>query len=178
MNSPASLTTARLLLRPFELGDAAVVQRLAGDPEVALTTQNIPHPYEDGMAEEWIASHLAAWEAKRLLALAVTTAAEGLVGAVSLTITAAHRRGELGYWIGRPYWNRGYATEAAAAVVDFGLEELGLYRIQARHLTRNPASGRVMQKIGMVREGILRKHIVVRGQIEDVVMYSILVTDR
>ena len=62
------------------------------------------------------------------------------------------RRAELGYWIGVPWWNRGYATEAGRALLDFGFGTLGLHRIMAHHMMRNPASGRVMQKLGMTRD--------------------------
>jgi len=173
-----TLATERLVLRPFELADAAAVRRLAGAPEVALTTQNIPHPYEEGMAESWISSHLPAWEARDVLTLAVSVEGEGLVGAVSLHINRAHRRGELGYWVGFPYWNRGYATEAAAALMEFGFDELELNRIQARHMTRNPASGQVMQKLGMRPEGVHRELVLVRGSFEDVAMYGLLASER
>ena len=169
-----TLETERLLLRPFEPADAPIVRTLAGAPEVALTTQNVPHPYEDGMAEAWIATHGPAWKARTFLTLAVTAVPEGLVGAVSLHLNVAHQRGELGYWIGLPFWNRGFATEASAAVVDFGFRTLGLNRIQARHMTRNPASGRVMQKLGMRPEGVQRQHVLVRGRFEDVAMYGVL----
>jgi ribosomal-protein-alanine N-acetyltransferase len=173
-----TLQTPRLVLRPFELADAPVVQRLAGVPEVALTTQNIPHPYEDGMAESWIGTLAPEWEAGRFLTLAVTTAEHGLVGAVGLHLNAAHRRGELGYWIGLPYWGKGYATEASRALLDHGFGPLVLNRIQARHMTRNPASGRVMRKLGMKPEGVQRQHVLVRGTFEDVAVYAILRGDR
>ena len=173
-----SLRTRRLLLRPFELRDSSIVQRLAGAPEVALTTQNIPHPYLDGMAEGWIASHAPAWEEKRFLTLAVTNEPDGLVGAVSLHLRAPHRRGELGYWIGLPFWNRGFATEASAALLDFGFNDLDLNRIQARHMTRNPPSGRVMQKLGMSSEGVQRQYVLVRGRFEDVATYAVLRGER
>src|SRR3982750_3610086 len=77
-----------------------------------------------------------------------------LVGAISLMIKREHRRAELGYWIALDCWNLGYATEASARIIDFGFEELGLHRIEARHFIRNPASGRVMQKLGMQQEGV------------------------
>lgn len=172
------LRTPRLLLRPFSLDDAPVVQRLAGVPEVALTTQNIPYPYEDGVAEEWISTHAPRWEAGRFLTLAITTEAEGLVGAVSLHFNHPNRRGELGYWVGLPFWNRGYATEASGALVQFGFEQMELNRIHARHMVRNPASGRVMEKLGMRLEGILREYLQSRGRFEDIAMYSILASDR
>jgi RimJ/RimL family protein N-acetyltransferase len=178
MSTIPVLHTQRLLLRPFDASDAPVVQRLAGAPEVALTTQNIPHPYEDGMAEEWIASHGPAWHTRRFLTLAITSRSDGLVGAVSLHINAAHRRGELGYWVGLPFWNRGYATEASAALLEFGFSDLALNRIQARHMTRNPSSGRVMEKLGMSPEGIQRQYLLVRGTFEDIPMYAILSSDR
>ncbi|MGH7578215.1 MAG: GNAT family N-acetyltransferase [Longimicrobiales bacterium] len=166
--------TQRLTLRPFDVSDAPVVQRLAGAPEVALTTQNIPHPYENGMAEEWIATHASGWKSRQLLILAVTNEPDGLVGAVGLHLNPEHHRGELGYWIGLSFWNRGYATAASAALLEFGFEALALNRIQARHMTRNPASGRVLQKLGMKAEGVHRQYALIRGQFEDVAMYAVL----
>ncbi len=173
-----TLQTAQLWLRPFTLDDAPVVQQLAGAHEVASTTLNIPHPYEDGMAEDWISTHQAAWDAKERVTLAMASEGDGVVGAISLHLNPTHRRGELGYWVGLPYWNRGYATEASAALLDFGFDVLGLNRIQAHHITRNPASGRVMQKLGMEFEGISRQHFLARGEFEDVAGYAILRSDR
>jgi RimJ/RimL family protein N-acetyltransferase len=172
-----TLRTERLLLRPFQQDDAPVVQALAGVPEVALTTQNIPYPYEDGIAEQWIATHRESWEDGTFLTLAVTCPAEGLVGAVGLDIDAWNRRAELGYWIGRPFWGRGYATEAAAAVMELGFDLLDLNRIEARHMTRNPASGRVMQKVGMEFEGVHRQSLLIRGAFEDIAVHAALQSD-
>lgn len=170
-----SLSTERLELRPFRLADAGAVQRLAGAREIADTTLTVPHPYEDGVAEQWIASHEEAFHAGRLAAYAITIGSSGeLVGAVSLGITPAHALAELGYWIGVPFWGRGYATEAARALVQYGFTDLALNRVQSRHYVRNPASGRVMQKIGMTREGILRQAVRKWGEFEDIVLYSVL----
>ena len=85
-----------------------------------------------------------------------------------------HARAELGYWVGVPYWNRGVATEAARALVAFGFGALGLHRVQARHLTRNPASGRVMQKLGMRLEGVHREAVRKWDRFEDLAMYAVL----
>ena len=81
-----------------------------------------------------------------------------LVGSIALHPNARDDNGEIGYWIGRPYWGQGYATEAAREVVRYGFEELGLHRVHANHLGSNPASGKVLEKVGMTREGTRPEH--------------------
>jgi RimJ/RimL family protein N-acetyltransferase len=169
-----TLHTERLVLRPFALTDAPEVQRLAGDKAVASTTLNIPHPYENGIAEEWIGTHREGFEQGEMAAFAVVLRNGTLVGAIGLHISQRHERAELGYWIGRPYWNQGYCTEAARALLRYGFETLGLNRIQARHFVRNPASGRVMIKVGMRCEGTMRQDVKKWDVFEDTRLYAIL----
>lgn len=167
--------TARLRLRAFALADAPAVEALAGDRRVADTTTTIPHPYPAGGAEAWIALHGPAWDSGAGVTYAITDAGDGtLLGAVALTITPAHAVAELGYWIGVAAWGRGYATEAAAALCDLAFGTLGTHRIQARHYVRNPASGRVMQKLGMRHEGTLRDAVRKGGRFEDLALYAVL----
>jgi ribosomal-protein-alanine N-acetyltransferase len=169
------LETDRLLLRPFSLTDSPDVQKLAGDEAIAATTLTIPHPYEDGMAEEWIGSHQQRYEKAEVVTFAITFLdGRTLIGAIGLEINKQHERAELGYWIGKPYWNNGYCTEAAEAVVRYGFDELKLHRIHAAHFSRNRASGRVMEKIGMKHEGRLRNHIKKWGRSEDLEIFGIL----
>jgi len=169
------MRTERLVLRPFELSDARDVQRLAGAFEVADTTLTIPHPYPDGAAEQWIATHQPSWEARTLATFAITDCeTNALRGAIGLMLAMPHLRAEIGYWVGVPYWNRGYCTEAVRAVLAFGFDGLGLHRIEARHLTRNPPSGRVMQKVGMSFEGVQRGAFLKGDGFEDVATYAIL----
>lgn len=176
--SQPTLTSKRLILRPFSPADAPVVQRLAGDRRIAETTLNIPHPYEDGMAEQWIATHGPAYDAGTQATFAIVLLEpEQLVGAIGLIVNRELHKAELGYWVGHPYWNRGYATEAAIAILDFGFGKLGLNRIGAKHLARNPSSGRVMEKAGMLREGRARQDTMKWGQFEDLVSYGILRED-
>lgn len=85
-----------------------------------------------------------------------------------------HRQAKLGYWLGVPYWNRGYMTEAVQALVGYGFTELGLNKITASHFARNPASGRVMQKLGMTQEGLLRQDVRKNDDFEDLVLYGLL----
>ncbi len=169
------LTSERLVLRPFEAKDAGDVQRLAGDHAIYDTTASIPHPYEDGMAEAWIAHLPEAFQEGREVTFAVTRGEDGaLLGATGLVLDARSPNGELGYWIGKPYWNQGYATEAARRVLTYAFDTLTLHRVQARHAKRNPASGRVMQKCGMRWEGELREHFLKDGRYESMVIYGLL----
>ncbi|HKY32629.1 MAG TPA: GNAT family N-acetyltransferase [Candidatus Polarisedimenticolia bacterium] len=177
MDQPV-LATRRLLLRPFAPADADDVERLAGDRAIADTTLRIPHPYPRGAAMAWIEALAPCWEERKAVVFAVTEAAGGaLAGAAGLELTPEHRRAELGYWIGVPFWNLGYATEAALAVMRFGFGTLGLHRIQARAMARNPASIRVLEKLGMTREGVQRGFMFKWGLPEDMVLYAVLAGD-
>ncbi len=168
-----TLPTERLVLRPLTLDDANSVRALAGAHEVAAGTIQVPHPYEDGVAEAWIESQAAAWEDGAQLELAVTSE-DGLVGAIALIFKPLHDRAELAYWMGGPFWSRGYATEAGRALISYGFSELDLHRITAFHFSWNGASGRVLQKLGMRHEGRLREHLLKWGTFEDVEVYGIL----
>ena len=148
MNQP-DLKTERLLLRRFHLDDASEVQKLAGNFNVSKMTLNIPFPYTPGMAEEWISSHKESWETKTRIAYAIVKLdSHQLLGTISL-VRIDGSQGELGYWIGEPYWRMGYCTEAAKELIQFSFNTMGLKKIVAEHLTLNPASGKVMEKAGM-----------------------------
>lgn len=169
------LTTERLRLRAFRPADADRVTALAGEREIARNTLNVPHPYERRDAEEWIAAHRGQMERREAATFAITLLGEPVViGAVGLILDAGNDAAELGYWIGKPYWGRGYASEAARAVVAWGFRELELNRIHASHFPRNPASGAVLRKIGMRHEGRLREHVKKWGEYLDLERYGIL----
>ena len=148
MNQP-DLLTERLILRSFTTADARDVQRLAGNINVAKMTLNIPHPYENGMAEEWINSHKEKTQSGSQLSYAIVSLNLGvLLGAISLTHMEP-TQANMGYWVGEQYWGKGYCTEAGVALVNHAFSALSLKRVYALHLSSNPASGKVMQKIGM-----------------------------
>lgn len=169
-----TLKTSRLILDAFTLADGPRVEQLAGDPRVALTTANIPHPYPAGASVEWIAGHLLAYVRGHGVAFAVRLGDGALIGCVSLGVNASQQQGELGYWLGADYWNQGYTTEASRACVAFGFERFGLVKITARHSALNPASGRVMEKLGMEKEGYLRKHFRRAGVFHDIIEYALI----
>ena len=179
MNTQPTLRTQRLTLRPLDITDAAIVQRLAGDRDVALKTTNIPYPYDDGVAEQWISSLGDQFAAGTLYAFGIVVratenSAGGLIGVVGLMVEPEQEIAELGYWVGKPYWKNGYCSEAARAVLGFGFEQLELRRIHARYFAGNSASGRVMLKIGMTHEGTLRQHVKRDDVVHDLVAYGIL----
>ena len=176
MKTPPNLKTRRLILRAFRLADAPVVQKLAGVFEIADTTLNIPHPYPEGAAIEWITSHPEQFNRRKEIHFAITLReTQKLIGAISLmNIKKDHSRAEMGYWIAKEHWNWGYATEAAEAMVNFGFNELNLHKIYATYFRRNPASGKVLEKIGMHQEGVLRSHIQKWGRYEDLVICGLI----
>lgn len=175
-----SLHTQRLILRPFHLDDANAVQRLAGDWQIADMTLAIPHPYPDGAAEEWISSRPDAFAEHREFAFAVVLRdTEELVGNVSLLdISVAQARAEVGYWIGVPFWGRGYCSEAVARLLQYAREEWQFTRLVGRCIARNPASARVMIKAGLKPEGHLVKHLIKRGKAEDVLLFGLSLHER
>jgi ribosomal-protein-alanine N-acetyltransferase len=171
------IETERLRLRPFTLDDAPEVQRLAGEWEVASPTLEMPHPYEDGMAEQWISTHNEMVQ-KGDYVFAITKRKGGvLIGAIAIWAKEQYEHAEMGYWIGLPFWNHGYCTEAAQSVLRFGFELVGLNRIYACPFNRNPASGRVLEKIGMKHEGYQKQHVKRWDKFEDMKLYGMLQSD-
>jgi RimJ/RimL family protein N-acetyltransferase len=151
----ATIRTERLILRPLELSDSARISTFTRDWDVARMTSSIPFPQPAISVE----GYLLIEQARRPLAKDHTFAAHlpgiGLIGVVSAHVRGKNYRGnhvEIGYWIGKPYWGQGYATEAARAVADFAAS-LDKGPVVARHYTDNPASGRVLEKIGFAYSG-------------------------
>ena len=175
-----TLHSPRLTLRPFELSDANEVERLAGDFRVAETTAAIPHPYPKGGAIEWISTHKPKFEGQTGVIYAITDSETGdLLGAINLLdISVEDTRCEIGYWVAHSHWKRGICTEAARELINYAQSEFGITRVIARCLARNPASARVMEKLGLVQEGRLVKHVNHRGKYEDVLLYGSVLAGR
>jgi RimJ/RimL family protein N-acetyltransferase len=180
VSATPTLRTARLLLGTFDLEDAPELQRLAGAREIADTTLSIPHPYELDHALAWIGQQRREAVRGRATNFAIRLLPQSqLIGSVGLRdIDPEHLQAELGFWIGREWWGQGYAREAAAELIRFGFDSLGLNRIYAHHMSRNPAAGRVLLAAGMQREGLLRQRVRKWGVYEDVVLYGIIRDDR
>jgi ribosomal-protein-alanine N-acetyltransferase len=154
-----TITTARLLLRAPELADAAQISLLAGNYEVASMTGTIPHPYTERMAADWLASVLDGEEG----VVFVISRSGTLIGCTGYRAFSQHHA-ELGYWIGKPYWGMGYATEAVRALVQYAFATDGFAYLTVGHFSDNPASARVIAKAGFVRQGKEVRDCAARGE--------------
>ena len=167
-----TIETERLTLRPFELGDVDDVFAYARDPEFSRYVR-MPRQYARGHAEEHVArSVLRDWDSRPRWAIELDGT---VIGGLNLAIDLGDRTAELGYGIARMHWGKGLAPEAARAVIDAAFETLvGVNRIWAPADARNLASVRVMEKLGMRPEGILRQHTVWHGEPVDLTYYGLL----
>lgn len=171
MNEPATIRTERLLLRPFELEDAEDVFAYANDPEWSRFLP-VPSPYTLQDALTFVDRNISIdWQEEPIIAIEYGGT---VIGGIGFHINSSDSRAMLGYAIARAHWNQGLMTEAAQAVVDWGFEEFGLAKIWSFADVENAGSWRVMEKIGMTREGTLRSHGVLRGVRQDFHYYGIL----
>lgn len=171
MPAKPTLQTVRLILRPYVDSDVAELLPLVGAREVAATTLRIAHPYTEQDARAFLA---LAQEPDKLW-LAITLCSDGRqIGGIGLRLEQQHQHAELGYWIGVPYWGKGYATEAANEMLRFGFEDIHLHRIFASHFSHNPASGNILKKLGMRYEGCQRGHLRKWDRFVDSELYGLL----
>lgn len=171
-----TLQSDRLILRPYRIGDAPIAQKLAGERELAETTF-LPHPYTLEAATSWIQGHAALIEEGKYPFAVTIESTKALIGTMTIRMDKVHHKGELAYWIGKAYWGNGYATEAAKRMISYGFSELNLNRIWAPIMSKNKASCKVMEKVGMTYEGTLKQDILKWGQYEDVAIYGLLKDD-
>lgn len=177
-SSLPALETDRLLLRPVQRKDAEDIFSYASDPEVARYVLWDPHRsiaetrnyirylrmlYRRGLPSSW----------------AVMLRESGhVIGTIGLMwYSVQNSSAEIGYSFSRAYWNCGYATEALDAVIRSLFHSLPVNRLEAQHDVRNPASGRVMEKCGMQKEGILRQRIRNKAEFADTVLYAVIRSD-
>lgn len=169
------IETARLLLRPLTLDDAADVFEYARDDEVTrFMTWNTHQSIADSIA--YLNSVLARYESNSPTPWGVILRATNRVigGSGFVTIDEKDLRAEIGYVFARAYWGQGYATEAATAITQFAFGDLGFNRVEALCQVANVASARVMEKVGMSFEGILRQYSLDKDKFRDLKIYSIL----
>lgn len=145
------IRTARLLLRRPRLDDASHIAAFMSERDLPWNLGRAPYPYRLEHAEGWLPRIIAASQAGEEHAFMITQARTGLIGCCGLTRSG--EAWELGYWLGKPHWGQGYVTEAAGALLDWAGEALGTSAFISGHIADNPASGRVLGKLGFTRAG-------------------------
>lgn len=163
------LKTERLKLRPMRLADADAILAYSSDEKWAQYHDKIPDLH---WTEEFVARFvLAPWEDDPRFSIVLDSE---VIGGVGLTIEPKYAHGELAYSLAREHWGKGLVVEAAQEVVRWGFEELDMAKIWTRADALNTQSTRVMEKLGMTLEGVLRAQTVVRGERRDEVRYGLL----
>ena len=172
------LETPRLLLRQMERGDTADMYEYARLHETTRYLLWSPHP-----SPEYTRAYLTMigrfYRKGEFFDWAIVEKESGrMIGTCGFArLEKNHRVGEIGYVLNPAYHGRGYATEAASAVIRYGFENLGLNRIEGRYMVENAASRRVMEHCGLVFEGVLRESMMVKGRLRDIGLCSLLLAD-
>ena len=158
------IVTERLILRPLETRDRARLIQLANNWKVVKNLASMPFPYTEAAADFWLGKQAEFWAGGKNYPLAITIGDE-LIGGVGVGLHPDRPDDgwELGYWLGEPYWNRGYGSEAAAALRDFAFAGLKLESIIAGHYADNHASGRILTKLGFRYTKETMRYCLARG---------------
>lgn len=172
------LETEKLLLRQAVMSDAGDLYEYSRDPEVARHVLWEPHT-SIHQTRAYIRFLLRQYRSGAPSSFVIVSKESGrVIGTIGfMWVQKDNRSAEVGYSLSRAYWNKGLMTQALAAVLDFGFSTLRLNRIEAQHECDNPASGKVMEHVGMKHEGKLRQRIYNKGRYVDVNLYAILRQD-
>jgi RimJ/RimL family protein N-acetyltransferase len=166
------LVTDRCVLRPFREADVPSLVKHANDREVWLQLRDrFPHPYTLADARHWL-ERLERSDPLTHFAVEVDGEAAGGIG-LEPQVDVHALSAEVGYWLGRAVWGRGVATAAVRALTDFVFERDKWQRLFANVFSTNPASMRVLEKVGYRREGVLRKAVIKDGRVQDQIVYGL-----
>lgn len=172
------IETRRLLLRPMERGDADDMFDYARRQDTSRYLLWSPHP-SIGYTRSYLAMIGRFYRKGQFFDWAIVEKASGrMIGTCGFTrLAEAHQMGEIGYVLNPDYHKKGYATEAVSAVIDYGFEVLELHRIEGRYMVENTPSRRVMERCGMLFEGIQRGAMLVKGSYRDIGICALLKED-
>jgi RimJ/RimL family protein N-acetyltransferase len=158
-------------LRPFRPDDAPSIAELANDRDIWINLRDrFPHPYELSHAKAYI---VRVSKQNPPTSLAISFAGRA-VGSISVILGSDIERvnAEIGYWLGKPYWGRGILSAALGAMTQYAIKEFKLTRVFAVPFVRNPASSRVLEKTGFIREGLMKQSAIKDGVVEDQYLYA------
>ena len=156
----AVLETQRLILRAPQSGDVPRFVPLIGDFDVSKNLSRVPHPYTDRDGDAFVTLTGQKQALNRDFAFCILRKDDAFIGMCGVH---PERGWEMGYWIGKPFWGQGYATEVGARLVAFGFDEIGAERLFAEWFHDNPASGRVLEKLGFQPSGETMSNCLARG---------------
>lgn len=177
-NLPTLITERIVLSRPTENDLEDFVFQINSCEDFSKNLFNIPYPYPKENFLEWLPICDEGIEKGTSYRFGIREKSnKKLIGLIGIHINKEHQKAEIGYWLGKNFWGKGYLTETLKAVLKFGFEELQLNKIYATHYLHNPASGKVMENSGMKLEGLLKQEYFHNGQFLDVNRYSILKED-
>jgi len=166
------IKTKKFTLRPYKKWDEKSLQENINDKHIYKFTVRIPHPYKIKDARDFIKSCLKAQKNKDKSKIMLAIDVEGrVIGAVALENIKKHKA-EIGYWLGKRYWNTGIMTEAVKIMTDYGFSKLKLKRVYANTFPQNKASRKVLEKNGFKLEGMLKKDELKDGKVYDTTIYA------
>lgn len=175
MQTFPTLSTSRLTLSQPTVADTEdVIFHMNSTSEISENTLTLPFPYHKEHADFWFQMAEYGFKKKDTFIFGIREKESlKLIGAVGLHLDLNNNKAEIGYWLGKSFWNKGYASEALKAIITFGFEELKLNKIHASHFHHNPASGKVLEKNGFVFEAELKQEIFKNGKYLDLKRYAI-----
>lgn len=172
------ITTNRLILNQANDDDIETIVKVLNHEIYSINTINIPFPYSIQDAQFWLELSRKGFENENQYVFAIRLQENNqLIGGIDLGIDKRFNKAELGYWIDQDYSGKGYATESAKAVINFGFQHLKLKRIFATHFDFNKASGKVMENAGMIKEALLQCHTRKRNVYQNHFLYAIINQD-
>ena len=170
------IKTERLIMSSPHVSDLEKIRSILNAKEdYSKNTVNIPFPYTIENAKFWLNIAEVGLKNQNQFIFAIRLKKTNeLIGGIDLGVNKQFHKAELGYWLNKKHWNNGFATEATKAIINFGFKELNLKRIFATHFEANLSSGRVMEKAGMKKEGILKCHTFKNGKYQNHILYAII----
>ena len=170
-----ALESDRLILRKLEMADTKDIFEYAAEPAVSRFMPWQAHKTTDDTAE-FVDFVLDGYANHSQLTWAIELRSENkMIGTIDFVSWLEKRqRAEIGYTLSHHYWGQGLMLEAAEALVNFGFKEMDLIKVEAPIMLDNKQSQRVAEKLGMIREGVLRKHMIIKGEFVDLAMYGVL----
>lgn len=176
MQTFPTLTTERLVLSQPNVSDLEeVVLHMNSTSEISENTLTLPFPYREENAHFWFKMAEDGFANKDAFIFGIREKENlKLIGAIGLHIDLGNNKAEVGYWLGKSFWNKGYVSEALQRILKFGFEELNLNKVYASHFPHNPASGKVLEKNGFTFEGTMKQEILKNEKYLDLNKYGFL----